>query len=182
MTTIKHHGNILSQPSRSVSFALKKLDVKHDFVHWDIPEDTRSDKFKTEVSSRGAVPVLQIGDDKLTESGTIIRYLFDTYDKEEALLPRTDRMARARVEEIIDISGTSVRPPFIKASVELSFKPLLYGMPKPSEEETKNILDDVHKVLKSLETLLEGKKYFTGEDLTIGDVQVYNEVLNVSTF
>ena len=165
--SLKLHADVLSQPCRSVLYVLKKLSIEHEYIHVEIPTGTRSEEFKKNVNPKGQVPVLEVGDVKITESGPIIRYLLDTYDKEEVLLPRTDKLARAKVEEVQDVCSTSIRPSFAKAFIAIVMKPKHFGGESPSEEETKELMGEVHGTLKKLDHLLEGKQFFTGENLTI---------------
>ena len=182
MPTIKLYANILSQPSRTVLFALKKSGVEHEYENVEIPKGTRSEEFKKNVNPKGLVPVLDVDGEKITESGVIARYVLDSFYKGEDLLPKEDRLARARVEEIIDFSGTTIRPGLIKPQIALVFGPMFLGKDKPGEEESKALLAEIDGIFKTLDSQLEGKTYFYGDKLTIGDVQVYNEILNVSTF
>ena len=134
------------------------------------------------MNPRGAIPVLQIGDEKLTESSAIIKYLLDSYDKEESLLPRTDRLARARVDEFIDYFLASVLPAFGKAVISLAFAPKFLGEDKPNEEETKATMDYLYQTFKNLDDHLEGRTYTAGENLTIADLLLYNELFHTLTF
>ena len=177
--TVKLWAIIGSQPSRSVLYVLKKFKVEFEYIHTRIPTDTRSEEFKKNVNSRGQVPVLEHDGFKIIESATILRYLIDTFGDDGALLPKTDRLARAKVDEILDRHGNFYRPGIVPTQFKLVLVPILLGLPAPGEEETKQIMDAFHSVMTELNTSLEGKTYLTGDNFTIGDLQIYNEVLNV---
>ena len=52
----------------------------------------------------------------------------------------------------------------------------MFGFEAPSDEEQKEMLSNMNTALAYIESQLGDKSYLTGDNLTIGDVQVYNEV------
>lgn len=141
--------------------------------------DTRSEEFKKNVNRKGQVPVIEHDGFKISESATILRYLVDTFADDSTLLPKADRLARAKVDTVLDLHGNFYRPAIAPAQFRIVLAPILLGIPAPSEAETKQILDALNAVLVELNNSLEGKNYLAGDNLTIGDLQIYNEVLNV---
>ena len=177
---MKLWGNIISQPSRTLQYILAKLEVDHEFVHTGIPDVTRSEQFKKDVNHRGQIPVLEVDGEKFTESAAIARFLLDSYDKDETLLPRTDRKHRAKVEALLDMNGTIFRQPFIRAYLTIVVFPMR-GAPAPDEETKEKLIAGVHEQLKFLDETVKEKGFLAGSEMTIADVQVYNEVTNVVT-
>lgn len=178
--TLKLWANILSQPSRTIIYILKKFNIDHEYIHVDIPKETRSEEFRKNVNPAGSVPVIEHDGEKFFESASIIRYLIDTFGKDDTLLPSTDRKARARIEATLDRNGNTLRPSIAGALVELIFKPMFFGAPPPGPEETKVQMDKLNSAFEEINTKLEGHKFLCGDELTIADLQVYNEVLNAT--
>mmetsp|Transcript_1062 Transcript_1062/g.933 ORF Transcript_1062/g.933 Transcript_1062/m.933 type:complete len:226 (+) Transcript_1062:15-692(+) len=178
---VKFWGNILSQPSRSVEFVLKKFGVEYEYVHTEFKTDTRSEDYLKNVNSRGELPVLGVDGTNITQSAAILRYLCDTYDTSESLLPKSDLVARAQVDAWFDISGTEYRPSFTKAYTAIVLNPVFAGADKPSEEEAKALIEGVLGSFKDLEKNLGEAKYLTGDSLRIVDIVIFNEILTVCT-
>eukprot|EP00344_Euplotes_crassus_P003489 CAMPEP_0196998326 /NCGR_PEP_ID=MMETSP1380-20130617/3746_1 /TAXON_ID=5936 /ORGANISM="Euplotes crassus, Strain CT5" /LENGTH=205 /DNA_ID=CAMNT_0042414863 /DNA_START=30 /DNA_END=648 /DNA_ORIENTATION=- len=166
---------------KSVKFVLNKLGVEHETVEIAVVKDTRTEDFKKNVNPNGTVPTVHHDDLQIYESSTAIRYLLDTFEGDETLLPRTDLKQRAKVDYWLDWNNTIGRPAIEKPLKEIGIKPKVFGFPDPSEEEKKELLENMHTALAYIESNLEGKSYLTGENLTVGDVQVYNEVFETKT-
>ena len=180
--SLKLYANIRSPPCRSVIYVLRKLSIEHEYIQTDIPKDTRNEEWKKENNPRGLIPVLEVDGVKICESNAIVRYLLDTYDTEEVLFPRTDRVARAKVDEIMDFSGSAIRPALVPPIVKLFVGPVLFGMDKPTEEEAKASLEEVHKTVQSLDDLLAGKQFFAGDHMTIGDIVLETQLATLVGF
>lgn len=72
---MKFWGNIISQPSRMVSYIMEKLKIEHEYHHTLFLKDTRSQEYIKNVNRFGQVPCIHDGDLHLAESGSIARYL-----------------------------------------------------------------------------------------------------------
>ncbi|CAI2380578.1 unnamed protein product [Moneuplotes crassus] len=174
--------NCLSDPSRSVYYVIKKLGIEHELNIVEIGKETRTEEFKKDVNPAGTVPVIKHDDDFIYESANIIRYLLDSFDPEDILLPRTNLKERAKVGYWLDWRNTTYRPPSQLAIDEITVEPLLFGAEKPSDEECKKMVGKVYDNLKVIEAAVTDKSYLTGENLTIADVYLYNEVLEGQKF
>jgi glutathione S-transferase len=181
MAKLRFWGNILSQPSRTIFYILRKFDIEHEFIHTNIPKDTRSAEYRKNVNPSGTVPVIHDEDLQICESASIIRYLIDTYKPDHDLLPLKDRKRRAKIEELLDRNGNTYRPAAIQLMIKLIMGPKIFGTPMPSAEETKELMEKVHTVFGELDKKLEGQTFLTGDYTSIADIQVYNEVLNATT-
>ena len=55
--------------------------------------------------------------------------------------------------------------------------PACFGDTQPAPEEMKRDVDEIYKkILPRLESLIEGKDYVLGEDITVIDILYYNEI------
>ena len=155
----------------------KKFKIEHEYINTRIPADTRSEEFKKNVNKQGFVPVIDHDGFKIIQSASILRYLVDVFAEDHDLLPKTDRLLRAKIE-LYDLNGNFYRPALAPTQFRLGIAPLVFGSPLPSEEETKRLMGELNKVLEELNSSLEGKSFLTGDNFTVGDLQIYNEVLN----
>ncbi|CAI2380044.1 unnamed protein product [Moneuplotes crassus] len=181
MSKITFYGNSTSQPSRTVAWTLKTLGVEYDYKYTASIKDTRSEEFTTKVNVFHQVPAIVVDDTTIVESNTIVRYLINEYDKDENLLPRDNYLERAKAEEILDIGTTNVRSSMMSAVNPIVVGPLFFGAEKPSEEEQKKLIEDLNKTFEKLNTKLGDKAYFAGDKLTVGDIQIYNEIQTALT-
>ena len=178
---MKFYYNITSQPSRTIKFILDKTGVQYDSESIEFITGTRSEQFKKNVNKRGKVPVLEVDGEMMVESGAISRYLLDSLEADETLLSRSDLKKRSQVESWLDINGSIYRPDFTDAYQKIKLSSIMMGTPKPSEEECKKLMSKVDASLKDLDGNLDGKSFLTGDDMTIADIQIYFEIVNVST-
>mmetsp|Transcript_7160 Transcript_7160/g.8064 ORF Transcript_7160/g.8064 Transcript_7160/m.8064 type:complete len:222 (+) Transcript_7160:1-666(+) len=174
--SLKFWWDPISQPSRTVKYALLRLGEEVDEKEVQIIKDTRTEEYKKEVNPAGKVPTLHFDDLKLYESATMLRFVLDHFQGEESLLPRSDLKARASVDYWLDWNNTTGRPAFVTALLKIKFLPKAFGAPEATEEEAKELMNNVYNALSHLETSLGDKSYLTGDNLSIGDVFVYNEL------
>jgi glutathione S-transferase len=178
MASLKFWGNILSPPSRTIFYILRKFDIEHEFIQTDIPKDTRSEEYKKNVNPSGTVPVIHDEDLQIYESASIIRYLIDTYKPDHDLLPKKDRNRRAKIEELLDRNENTYRSPVTQLMVKIILGPKLFGAPIPSAEESKEIIEKVDSVFDELDKKLEGQSFLIGDNISIADIRIYNGILN----
>mmetsp|Transcript_2439 Transcript_2439/g.2865 ORF Transcript_2439/g.2865 Transcript_2439/m.2865 type:complete len:218 (-) Transcript_2439:37-690(-) len=175
--SLKFWHDPISEPSRSVYYILKKLDIEHELIEVAIVKGTRTEEFKKDVNPAGLIPVIEHECQKIYESSCIIRYLLDTFDSNETLLPRSDLKKRAGVDYWLDWRNTTYRQASDIAIMQMVVNPMFLGADKPSEEEQKEMVSKCEEHLKTIEAVVSEQPYLTGEDLTIADVYLYNEIL-----
>ena len=126
------------------------------------------------INPQQVVPVIEHDGEKITESATIARYLFDVFEGVEKLLPRSDLKQRARVDSYLDWCNTTARPNLIGAVMKLKINPKL-GEPEPTEEETKTHMENAYKIVSEInDQVAEAGGFLTGDHMSIADVQIYN--------
>ena len=133
--SLKFWTDPISEPCRTVKYALLRLGVEHEEKFTAVFKDTRTDDFKKNVNPRGLVPTVHHDDVQLCESATAVRYLLDYYEGDEELLPRSCPKMRAKVDYWLDWNDTTARPALIPAVFKIKFGPAVMGAPEPSDEE-----------------------------------------------
>ena len=179
--SVKLWWDPLSQPSRSVKYLIQRLGVEHEFIHSAVFKDTRTEEFKRDVNPLGKVPVVEHDGEKFYESASIMKYLMDALKGDDELYPRKDFKKRSKVDFWFDWNNTSGRPSFSGALFNIALGPKLFNMPEVTAAKKKELMDSVHENMKFIDTELGDKPYLTGDNFTICDVQVYNEVIEVKT-
>ena len=170
---LKIWSDVISGPCRTILFILKKLKLEYEIVDVQIIKDTRTEEFK-KINPAQVVPVVEVDGEKLYESASIARYLLDVNEGDEALLPRSDLLARAKVDAILDWVNTTGRPQLINAAFVIKLNPTI-GKPEATEEEVKLHTANAHMTFKTIdETVKEKGGFLAGDHMTIADVQAYN--------
>ena len=175
-------SNYGSQPGRTVLYALKKLGVRFKNLTCDIPEVTRSEEFKKQVNEKGLIPVIDHHGTKITESATICRYLCEVFDNDEILMPKSDKLAYAKVDSLLDLNNTTIRPSINHVLEQIIVYPALLKTPTPDEQTKVEMMEKTHSGLQMIEDMLSENIYLTGDMMTIADVQIFNEVYNAVNF
>ena len=108
-----------------------------------------------------------------------MKYLCDTYNNIPSTLWPKDINKRAKVDQFLEFHSFQIRPALYKP-LRLRMGQKLMGLKIPQ-----NALDYHNKMLfQALELLekyllLSKYQYFTGNELTIADLQLYYEVTNL---
>ncbi|CAI2379954.1 unnamed protein product [Moneuplotes crassus] len=178
---IKFWTNPMSQPCRAVTSVLKLLEMEYEEVKTSLAGGTRTPEFLSTVNPRGKIPVIESEGSKLVESSAILRYLCNLSPNGGNLYPKDDLISRARIDSMLDINATAYRPAFSAANNHLCFIPTFYGGPEPTEEKAEEVTQGVHSQFEDIDRILTDQKFIAIDTFSIADVQIYHEVLNVST-
>lgn len=114
------------------------------------------------VNPKGKVPVLEEGAERLTEGPAILQYVADRAG-DEALAPKPGTLARARVNELLNFTGTELH---------VAFHPLF----NPDADEAAKAAGRVAvgKKFDWLEgKLADGRAYLTGSGFTVADAYAF---------
>ena len=171
----------LSPPARFVKYILEFLGEDYDSNLSLVFKDTQTEEFKRDVNPLGKVPVVEHDGDKIYESASIIKYLMDTFRRKQKLYPRNDFIERAKIDFWLDWNNTSARTSFSNAFVAIALGPKLFNMPKVKKNKKKELMEKLYECMNFIDTKLEDNSYLTGENFTICDVQIYNEVFEVQS-
>lgn len=124
---------------------------------------TESGRDYRAINPRGVVPALELDDGEvLTEGPAILQYLADSAGN-ESLAPKPGTLARARVQEVLNFTGTSLHAAFTPL-----FKP-------DSDEATKaKARENATRNMDFLERRLsDGGPFLTGEDFSVADAYAF---------
>jgi len=128
-----------------------------------------------EINPKGKVPALEVEGEVLTEGPAILQYLGDRAVKDGAanldLAPTAGTMARARVNEVLNFTGTELH---------VAFGPLFSQSATNAQKEAAR--QAVGGKLDWLEgRLADGRAHLTGEAFTIADAYAF-VVMNWANF
>ena len=104
------------------------------------------------------------------------------YDTDEVLYPKTDLKSRAKVDQLLDWNGNTVRNSLSGAYVAINVGPKLIHLVPPTDEVYDMLMHKVHNVLNTIDKLVDGNDFLIGDRFTIADIQIYNEVFNYQRF
>ena len=114
------------------------------------------------INPKGKVPALVMGAEVLTEGPSILQFIADRAGN-EGLAPKTGTLARARVNELLNFTGTEVH---------VAFHPLF----NPAADDAAKDLarKSVGKKFDWLESRLsDGRDYLTGGTFTVADAYAF---------
>jgi glutathione S-transferase len=148
-------------------YSVEKVDTKAG--------ETASGANYREINPKGKVPALEVDGEILTEGPAILQFLGDRAVKtgaaSEALAPIGGSMARARVNEVLNFTGTELH---------VAFGPLFNAASTDAQKEAAR--QAVAGKLDWLEgRLADGRAHLTGQDFTIADAYAF-VVANWSNF
>jgi len=145
------------------------LEAGHtlDLVNVDIPNKKTPDGGDYwQINLKGYVPALVLDDGQvITEAGVICQYLADQ-KPESGLVPKFGTMERYRQMEALNFTATEIHK-----QIGALFNP------KMTAEMKEVQLGTIERRFNSLEKMLEGRPYVTGDNFTAADAYLFT-VLN----
>lgn len=114
------------------------------------------------INAKGKVPALAVEGEVLTEGPSILQFVADRAG-DETLAPKAGTMARARVNELLNFTGTELH---------VAFHPLFN--PNADEAAKDAARKNVGKKFDWLEArLADGRTYLTGANFTVADAYAF---------
>jgi glutathione S-transferase len=136
-------------------------DFAVEMVDTDAGETASGANYR-EINPKGKVPALEIDGEILTEGPAILQFLGDR-SANPALAPIGGSMARARVNEVLNFTGTELH---------VAFGPLFN--PSGTDAQKEAARQAVAGKLDWLEgRLADGRTHLTGRDFTIADAYAF---------
>ncbi|MDI1485272.1 MAG: hypothetical protein OHK93_000409 [Ramalina farinacea] len=147
-----------------VAIILEELGLPHETEFMD-NQKVKAKPF-TDINPNGRVPAIEDPNTGTTlwESGAIVQYLVETYDKENKISFPTSSPDRFQTMQWLFFQATGQGPYFGQAAWFHKFHP--EQLPS-AKERYKNEVDRVTMVLNNA---LEGKKYLVGNKCTFADL------------
>lgn len=168
--------------SMSCHIALATTKLPYEAINVGKSADEQTKKAFLAVNPQGAVPALQIDATKtLTQNIAILEYIAD--QKPEAkLLAAAGTFERAETMKWLSMVASDLHPAFAPL-----FRLSAITTDPRAETDIKNwSLGKINKLLGTLETHLQNRKYLVGEHLTIADCYLYtvyqwNKMMQIPT-
>ena len=155
-----------TQNTMKTLYVLEELGVDYEFQFVDLMKGENKKEAFLKLNPVGKTPVLQHNDDSLFESGAICRYLANV---EESPLYPTNKLQRGKVDQWMDFFSCHLGR-WLSA---LYFEKIIKGkvaMGSPSAEKCAEAESFIQQQLTIVNNWLKGRKYFTGDQLTIADL------------
>ncbi len=162
---MKLHYHPLSGHSHRASLFASLLGVPHELVEVDLKAGAHKAPDFLALNPFGQVPVLQDGDDVVSDSNAILVYLAKKHGRTD-WLPEEARAAAA-VQRWLSVAANEVANGPAAARLVTVF-----GAKHNAEE----VIARAHALLQKLDAHLTGREWLVGDAPTIADVAIYSYV------
>merc|ERR1711942_20540 len=170
LLTLDFYYMSLSAPCRAPMLTAKAVGVELNMKTLNLFTGEQNTPEFLAINPQHCVPTLVDGDLKLWESRAICTYLASQYGKDDSLYPK-DPKKRALVDRFLYFDMGTLYHRFGEYVYPVMFR----GQDKPDPEK----LEKLNEAFGWLNGWLEGKKYITGDTVTVAD---HSLVASVSTF
>jgi glutathione S-transferase len=169
-----------------VAWLLEELNLPYEAICADrAPNGLAPPDFKSEIPyALGKSPTIKDGELVITESGAILEYLCETYDKASKYLPG-DAGIRADVRQWLHAAeGTFMTHAlailYARWQMPEEGKGMLAGMEERLSKNVKNDLGWLESTLKAQRR--KGRDWIVGDGITIADIQMQFRYVPVLVF
>lgn len=159
-----------------VAWLLEELNLSYEAICADrAPNGLAPPDFKSQIpNALGKSPTIKDGQLVVTESGAILEYLCETYDKDSKYLP-SDPKLRANVRQWLHAAeGTFMTHGlailYARWQIPEEGKGMLEGMEERLSKNVKKDLGWLEGTLK--EQKAKGRDWIVGDSITIADIQM----------
>jgi len=159
-----------------VAWLLEELNLPYTAICADrAPNGLAPPEFKSQIpNALGKSPTIQDGQLVITESGAILEYLCETYDKKSKYLP-SDAGTRAEVRQWLHAAeGTFMTHAlailYARWQIPEEGRGMLAGMEERLSRNVKNDLGWLEGALKDQRA--KGREWIVGDSITIADIQM----------
>ncbi len=149
--------------SMASHIVLRELGAAFDIERVDLSAKTTETgaDFRA-INPKGKVPVLVVEGEVLTEGPAILQYLADAAGN-ETLAPKAGTMARARMNEVLNYTGTEVH---------VAFSPLFdHSATEAARDAARARVAQKFDWLEA--RLADGRSSLTGEGFTVADIYAF---------
>ncbi|KAJ9088346.1 Glutathione S-transferase 2 [Entomophthora muscae] len=151
----------------SITFELLNIPYKVRDISFE--KNEQKEEWFLKINPNGRIPTIvdhRNGDFAVFESGAIIIYLAETYDKEHKVFPQDPKLRSEAIQWLMFQMG-GVGPMMGQANHFFRYAPekIPYGI-KRYQEESKRLISVV-------ESKLQNKKYLVGDRITAAEISLY---------
>jgi len=167
----------LSQPSRAVFWYLTINEIPFEAKRTDF-NAMRTPEYLA-MNPHHTMPLIKDTDGTVVfESNAIIFYLREKYGDKAGLYPAAgDLHERTQLQQVLSWYPTSFRWQLVQYIFNVVVGPARFGMPKPSEERSKDMFEKLLNAVKTLnDTWLSKPGHVVGNKLSIADLQLFSEI------
>jgi glutathione S-transferase len=151
-----------------VRWLLEELGLDYELVELRMTrEDLKNDAYLAK-NPLGLVPTLEDGDAVVFESGAIVEYLLETYDREHRFLPKPGATERARTRSWLHWAEASASPPLSDYLAHTAVRPEPKRIPEVAEDAKKRL----HRVFAAIERELANHDFIAGPQLSAADIML----------
>ncbi|KAK5642263.1 hypothetical protein RI129_008430 [Pyrocoelia pectoralis] len=161
---VKLYKMDMSSCCRAVLLTIKALNIPVEYIDVNLLTGENWQPHIAKLNPRCKVPILEDGNDIIWDSHAINIYLVKKYDKGNTLYP-DDLIAQVHIHEWLHFDT--------EIFVKLSNAMIQLHATRAITEET---YTDVRKVYEMLNNYLKGKKWITGDNLTIADFSLLSTI------
>lgn len=166
MKNIRLYRHPLSGHSHRVQLLLSLLGIEAELVGVDLAAGEHKQAEFLSRNRFGQVPVLEDGDQLISDSNAILVYLAEKYDNSDTWLP-ADPLAAAEVQRFLSIAAGQVAHGPAAARLVNVFGAAL---------DQKRAIETAHSLLGVLESHLDDRQWLVGVNPTIADVANYTYI------
>ena len=175
---VVHHLN--NSRSQRVLWLLEELAVPYEVKRYQRDAKTMlAPPELRQVHPLGKSPVITDGDVTVAESGAIVEYLLDTYDKAGKFRPAVGTAERRRYNYWLHYAEGSAMPPLLlslifgrlpKSPMPFFIKPIVKGVARKAREGF--IEPQLRNHLKFMEGEMAGRTWLAADTFTAADIQM----------
>jgi len=173
-------GDYFNSDTRTILSVLYIAGVPYQLEEIDMFKgDHKKDSYLA-INPSGQIPMITEGSFKILGGNSIfLIYLCNSNQRIKDKLYPTE--VRAEIEKHLSWFQSRMRPCAGRLT-RMIVHPQAFGDKAPSQAEIKREQDELFKkLLPSLDQQLINKKYFCGDEVTIADLQYYNEISTIVT-
>ncbi len=167
-----------TQNTLKTLYVLEEVGADYEFQYMNLFKGEHKTESFLKLNPMGKVPVLQIDDDSLFESGAICRYVAN--QARSSLYPE-DKLLRAKVDQWLDFFSMHLGKWLSTLFFENVIKEKA-GMGEPDSEKCEEANKFSLQQMAIINDHLAKNKYFIGDGLTIADLFAFAYIEQVETF
>jgi glutathione S-transferase len=145
---------------------LSILELDFELITVDLPNGEHQQPEFLVLNPFGQIPVLVDGEIVISDSNAILVYLATVYDREQIWLPESS-LVRAHIEQFLSLAAHRLAGSIAKLRAANLFNRSI---------DSAQLTQEAHKLLKQLQTYLNGRQWFVGTKPTIADLALYSYI------